>query len=125
LEGDLKNAEKYANIAVSTNRYNGKAQNYLGNCYHLKGDFEKAREYYMEAVSVDALCVEAMYNLGLAYKEKSSFSDALIWFEKLHSILKSGANASLLLKTLPRSSIHPSSPGEHAPAIASVHAKKM
>lgn len=85
----MKNAEKYANIAVDTNRYNGKAQNNLGNCHHLMGDFEKAREYYLEAVSVDALCVEAMYNLGLAYKENSSFLDALAWFEKLHSILKS------------------------------------
>jgi intraflagellar transport protein 88 len=89
LEGDLKNAEKYADIAVATNRYNAKAQNNLGNCHHLKGNFDKAREYYLEAVSVDALCVEAMYNLGLAYKENSSFSDALVWFEKLHSILKS------------------------------------
>lgn len=88
LEGDLKHAMKYANIAVSTNRYNAKAQNNLGNCHHLKGEFDKAAEYYLEAVSVDAYCVEAMYNLGLAYKGKNEYSEALNWFGKLHSILK-------------------------------------
>ena len=107
LEGDYKNAEKYSEIAVNTDKYNAKALTNRGNCFFYKGkikfnkdkllihiflyigNYEKAKEHYLEAVSVDALCVEAMYNLALVFKRSSSWDDALQWFEKVHSILQS------------------------------------
>ncbi|KAI9209698.1 uncharacterized protein BJ171DRAFT_484804 [Polychytrium aggregatum] len=91
LEGDYKQAEKYADIAVNTDRYNAKAQTNRGNCHYVKVNFEKAKEHYMEAVSVDAVCTEAMYNLGLVCKKMGSYSEGLQWFEKLHGILRNSA----------------------------------
>ncbi|KAJ1565120.1 Intraflagellar transport protein 88, partial [Cladochytrium tenue] len=63
LEGEFRQAEKYAEAAVAADRYNAKALTNLGNCQYQKGSFDKAKEYYQEAVNVDALCTEAMYNL--------------------------------------------------------------
>lgn len=39
LEGDIRNAEKYADIAVTTDRYNAKAHTNRGNCYFNQGGF--------------------------------------------------------------------------------------
>ena len=36
-EGELQEAEKYAQKAVQLDRYNAKAMNNLGNCYFRKG----------------------------------------------------------------------------------------
>ena len=107
LDGDFKQAEKYAELAIQTDRYNAKAQTNLGNCHFKKGNFEKAKIHYQEAVSVDALCTEAMYNLGLYYysypfriliyeiglvnKKLELYSESLVWFEKLHAILRNSA----------------------------------
>eukprot|EP00842_Homolaphlyctis_polyrhiza_P000412 jgi/Hompol1/1371/HPOL_005581-RA len=89
LEGDYKQSEKYADIAIEHDRYNAKAQTNRGNCDFVKGNYERARDRYHEAVSVDAVCTEAMYNLGLVYKKLESYAESLQWFEKLHSILRS------------------------------------
>ncbi|KAJ3218850.1 Intraflagellar transport protein 88 [Dinochytrium kinnereticum] len=83
LDGDYKQAEKYAELAINTDRYNAKALTNRGNWL-----YDKAREFYQEAVNVDAVCTEAMYNLGLANKKLGNFSDGLQWFEKLHAILR-------------------------------------
>ncbi|KAI9014777.1 hypothetical protein BC832DRAFT_546444 [Gaertneriomyces semiglobifer] len=91
LDGDLKQAERYADAAISADRYNAKAHTNRGNCAYVRGDYDKARQYYQEAVSVDAVCTEAMYNLGLANKQSGRFSEALQWFEKLYSMLRNSA----------------------------------
>ncbi|KAJ3053393.1 Intraflagellar transport protein 88, partial [Rhizophlyctis rosea] len=91
LDGDYKQAEKYCDIAIASDRYNAKAQTNKGNCFFVKGTFDKAKEYYQEAISVDAACTEAMYNLGLVNKRSGSPQDALQWFEKLHAILRNNA----------------------------------
>nr|KAJ3419677.1 Intraflagellar transport protein 88 [Polyrhizophydium stewartii] len=89
LEGDYRQSEKYADIAIEHDRYNAKAQTNRGNCDFMRGQLDRARDRYHEAVSVDAVCTEAMYNLGLVYKRMEIYSEALQWFEKLHSILRS------------------------------------
>ncbi|KAI8806826.1 hypothetical protein BJ742DRAFT_898538 [Cladochytrium replicatum] len=108
LEGEYKQAEKYAEVAITHDRYNAKAQTNRGNCLFVKGKFvfsirlgsftnnysaqyDKAREHYLEAVGVDALCTEAMYNLGLVNKRLCKYVDALQWFDKLHSILRNSS----------------------------------
>ncbi|KAI8920728.1 intraflagellar transport protein 88 [Entophlyctis helioformis] len=89
LEGDWRQSEKYADIAIEHDRYNAKAQTNRGNCDYVRGQYDRARERYQEAVSVDAVCTEAMYNLGLVNKKMELYSESLQWFEKLHSILRS------------------------------------
>lgn len=91
LEGEYKHAEKYAEVAISADRYNAKALTNLGNCHFHKGAFDKAKECFAEAVGVDATCTEAMYNLGLVNKKMGLYPDALQWFEKLHLILRNSA----------------------------------
>ncbi|KAI9343452.1 hypothetical protein DFJ73DRAFT_518914 [Zopfochytrium polystomum] len=91
LEGEYKQAEKYAELAINSDRYNAKALTNYGNCLFQKGMYDRAREYYQEAVGVDALCTEAMYNLGLVNKKLGLYPDGLQWFEKLHSILRNSA----------------------------------
>ncbi|KAJ3015302.1 Intraflagellar transport protein 88 [Thoreauomyces humboldtii] len=91
LDGDHKQAEKYAEVAITTDRYNAKAQTNRGNCYYVRGNFEKAREHYQQAISVDAVCTEAMYNLGLVNKQLGLHLEALQWFEKLYAILRNSA----------------------------------
>ncbi|KAJ3111494.1 Intraflagellar transport protein 88 [Physocladia obscura] len=91
LEGDYRHAEKYARLALTTDKYNAKAQTNLGNCYFVKEEWNKAKECYQEAVGVDALCTEATYNLGLAHKKLDEFGEAYLCFEKLHAILRNSA----------------------------------
>lgn len=87
LEGDIAQADKYANLAVRHDRYNAKALVNKGNCLNEKGDLERAKELYLEAIGVEADCVEAIFNLGLVNKLMGIFSEALQAFEKLHSII--------------------------------------
>ncbi|KAJ3247283.1 Intraflagellar transport protein 88 [Chytriomyces hyalinus] len=91
LESEFKQAEKYAELAINTDRYNAKAQTNLGNCHFSKGNYERAKEYYQEAISVDAVCTEAMYNLGLVHKKLEEYHEAFQCFEKLHAILRNSA----------------------------------
>ncbi|KAJ3390058.1 Intraflagellar transport protein 88 [Entophlyctis sp. JEL0112] len=91
LESDYRHAEKYARLAVSSDRYNAKAQNNLGNCFFVKEEWEAAKTCYQEAVSMDALCTEATYNLGLVHKKLHEYDEALVCFEKLHAVLRNSS----------------------------------
>ena len=44
LENDFSEAEKYAEIAISYDRYNAKALVNRGNCLYVKNDFLRAKE---------------------------------------------------------------------------------
>ena len=46
LQGDLEQAEKYAEHARTTDSYNAAAFVNLGNCCYQKGDIEKAKEMF-------------------------------------------------------------------------------
>jgi len=87
LEGDNKNAEKYADLAVRADRYNAKALVNRANYIFSKGDMESARELYLEAIGVEADCVEAIYNLGLSNKRLGHLEESLQAFKKLHRII--------------------------------------
>ncbi|XP_045196090.1 intraflagellar transport protein 88 homolog isoform X2 [Mercenaria mercenaria] len=88
LENDLGQADKYAEVAMTADRYNPYALVNKGNVLYSKGDFEKAREFYREALQNDSSCVEALYNLGLTNKRIGRLEDALDAFYKLHAILR-------------------------------------
>ncbi|XP_065906422.1 intraflagellar transport protein 88 homolog [Dysidea avara] len=88
LEGDLKQAEKYADLAMSTDRYNPCALVNKGNCLFTSGQYEKASECYQEALSIEATCSEALHNLALCHKRMNQLPEALDHFTKLHSIIR-------------------------------------
>ena len=88
LQGDIEEAEKYADLARTADSYNAAAFVNLGNCCFKKGDIEKAKELYMVALDNDASCVEALYNCGLCNKKLGLHEDALEDFFKLHSIVR-------------------------------------
>lgn len=87
LEGDYQQAEKQADIAMKSDRYNAKALVSKGNCLYAAGDFNQARSMYLEAVGVEADCVEAIYNLGLVNLKLNNLQEASSAFDKLHTSL--------------------------------------
>jgi intraflagellar transport protein 88 len=87
LEGDMKSSERYAELAVRTDRYNAKALVNKANYLFVKGELEQAKELFLEAIGVEADCVEAIYNLGLANKKLGAYKDSLQAFKKLHRII--------------------------------------
>ena len=88
LEGQFATADKYADIAISADRYNANALVNKGNCLFMNGEYDKARDLFQDAVDVEASCTEAVFNLGLTYKKQGSLEDALDCFLKLHTILR-------------------------------------
>lgn len=89
LEGDFAQAEKQADLAIKSDRYNAKALVNKGNCMYVAGEFGRAREMYLEAVGVEADCVEAIYNLGLVNLKLDNLQEAQSAFDKLHTSLAS------------------------------------
>ncbi|CAH2225249.1 intraflagellar transport 88 homolog isoform X1 [Pelobates cultripes] len=91
LEEEYSHADIYADLAVSSDRYNPAALTNKGNVIFASGDFEKAAEYYREALRNDSSCTEALYNLGLTYKNLNRLEESLDCFLKLHAILRNSA----------------------------------
>lgn len=89
LERDLQQAERYADMAIMSDRYNPAALVNKANVLYSNNEYEKAREYYQEALQNDSSCVEALYNLGLSNKMIGRFEESLDCFYKLHAILRS------------------------------------
>ncbi|OMJ89911.1 hypothetical protein SteCoe_7798 [Stentor coeruleus] len=87
IEKDYKNAEKYSDIAIKTDRYNAKALVNKGNCLYIRGEYETSKEFFLEAIGVEADCVEAIYNLGLVNRKMEVDLEALQAFEKLQTIM--------------------------------------
>ena len=77
LEGDYKNSEKYADVAINFDRYNAKALVNRGNCLYMKNEFMRAKEQFLEAIGVEADCIEALYNLAFVNKKLNMFVEAL------------------------------------------------
>jgi len=89
LEGEYEQAEREADIAMRSDRYNAKALVNKGNCLFVAGNYQGARDMYLEAVGVEADCVEAIYNLGLTNVRLQAFDQAHHAFDKLHTVLPS------------------------------------
>jgi intraflagellar transport protein 88 len=89
LEGEYEQAEKEADVAMRSDRYNAKALVNKGNCLFVAGNYQGARDMYLEAVGVEADCVEAIYNLGLTNIRIGALDQAHHAFDKLHTVLPS------------------------------------
>ncbi len=87
VEGDISNADKYANLAIENERYNHKALVNKGNIHFQKEDYMKAKEYYLEAIGVQSDCIEAIYNLGMVNVRMEAIYEAIQAFEKLNSVV--------------------------------------
>uniref|UniRef100_A0A8C2H227 Intraflagellar transport protein 88 homolog n=1 Tax=Cyprinus carpio TaxID=7962 RepID=A0A8C2H227_CYPCA len=91
LEKDYDQADRYAELAMSADRYNPAALVNKGNTEFVKEDYEKAAEFYKEALRNDSSCTEALYNLGLTYKKLCRLDKALDCFLQLQAILRNSA----------------------------------
>ncbi|XP_033125013.1 intraflagellar transport protein 88 homolog [Anneissia japonica] len=91
LQHDYNQAEKYAELAMTADRYNPSALVNKGNCIYATGQYDKAQEYYREALRTESSCTEALYNLGLVNKQLGQNEAALECFLKLHAILRNSA----------------------------------
>uniref|UniRef100_A0AAQ4S7J3 Intraflagellar transport protein 88 homolog n=1 Tax=Gasterosteus aculeatus aculeatus TaxID=481459 RepID=A0AAQ4S7J3_GASAC len=100
LEKDYEQADRYADLAMTADRYNPAALINKGNTVFIKQDHEKAAEFYKEALRNDSSCTEALYNLGLTYKRLNRLEEALDCFLKLHAILRNSAQVMYQLTTL-------------------------
>ena len=89
LEGEMDNGEKWADIAIESDRYNPRALVNKGNFAFQRGEFDKARDLFNEAINVEADCVEAIYNLGLTTKQMGRYEEALQVFKRLLTIIDS------------------------------------
>ncbi|XP_018551914.1 intraflagellar transport protein 88 homolog isoform X5 [Lates calcarifer] len=100
LEKDYDQADRYADLAMTADRYNPAALINKGNTVFIKQDYEKAAEFYKEALRNDSSCTEALYNLGLTYKKLNRLEEALDCFLKLHAILRNSAQVMYQLAHL-------------------------
>ncbi|XP_034429558.1 intraflagellar transport protein 88 homolog isoform X4 [Hippoglossus hippoglossus] len=100
LEKEYEQAERYADLAMTADRYNPAALINKGNTLFVKQDYEKAAEFYKEALRNDSSCTEALYNLGLSYKKLNRLEEALDCFLKLHAILRNSAQVMYQLAHL-------------------------
>ncbi|GAA31648.2 Intraflagellar transport protein 88 [Clonorchis sinensis] len=91
LEGDLTQADRYADQALAADRYNPSALVNKGNVLFKQQNYERARDCYAEALQDDSSCVEALYNLGLVCKKLERYEEALEAFFKLHAVLRNSA----------------------------------
>ncbi|KAK9806351.1 hypothetical protein WJX72_011075 [[Myrmecia] bisecta] len=89
LEEDLANAERYADLAVKTDRYSAQALVNKGNAAAGRGDLDTAKSLYTEAIAAEADCVEAIYNLGIVQRRLGVHDDALRCFKKLSIMMPS------------------------------------
>uniref|UniRef100_UPI003AAD858C intraflagellar transport protein 88 homolog isoform X4 n=1 Tax=Centroberyx gerrardi TaxID=166262 RepID=UPI003AAD858C len=100
LEKDYDQADRYADLAMTADRYNPAALINKGNTVFVRQDYEKAAEFYKEALRNDSSCTEALYNLGLTYKKLNRLEEALDCFLKLHAILRNSAQVMYQLANL-------------------------
>ncbi|XP_048388465.1 intraflagellar transport protein 88 homolog isoform X1 [Stegostoma tigrinum] len=100
LENDFGLADRYADLAMSADRYNPAALTNKGNCVFVRGDYEKAAEFYKEALRNDSSFTEALYNLGLTYKKLNRLEEALDCFLKLHAIMRNSAQVMYQIANL-------------------------
>uniref|UniRef100_A0A8C5BCA3 Intraflagellar transport 88 homolog n=1 Tax=Gadus morhua TaxID=8049 RepID=A0A8C5BCA3_GADMO len=100
LEKDYEQADRYADLAMSADRYNPAALINKGNTCFVRQDYDKAEEFYREALRNDSSCTEALYNLGLTYKRLNRLEEALDGFLKLHAILRNSSQVMFQLAHL-------------------------
>jgi intraflagellar transport protein 88 len=87
LEGDIKNAQKHANLAVETDKYNASALVNKGCVHYLVKEYDEAKDYFTQALTNESDCVQAIYNLALVNKDLKQYKDALAGFKKLHQVI--------------------------------------
>lgn len=86
LEGNYKTSNEYADIAISTSKYNPHALVNKGNCLFIHEDYSRAREFYLEAIAIQSTCFEAIYNLALTNARLGHTAEAIESFTILHTV---------------------------------------
>jgi len=91
LESQYAQADKYADVAITADRYNPQALVNKGNCLFVEEKYDEAANFYKEALEIDSGCTEALYNTALCHKRTNDFELALDCFRKLHNVLQNSA----------------------------------
>ena len=86
LQGDIDAAVEYADVALSSDRFNVCALVNKGNCLFESKHYAAAKDLYNEALGVNADCLQAIFNLGLCNVHLNQQGDAIKAFEKIYSI---------------------------------------
>ncbi|EGD80416.1 hypothetical protein PTSG_11061 [Salpingoeca rosetta] len=87
LENDVKQAERYADLAMDADKYNHCALVNKGNCAFMRKRLEEAQELYQEALAIDSSCSEALFNLGLVHRDLGNLEDALEYFHRVNLLV--------------------------------------
>eukprot|EP00200_Dunaliella_tertiolecta_P002646 CAMPEP_0202352668 /NCGR_PEP_ID=MMETSP1126-20121109/8762_1 /ASSEMBLY_ACC=CAM_ASM_000457 /TAXON_ID=3047 /ORGANISM="Dunaliella tertiolecta, Strain CCMP1320" /LENGTH=799 /DNA_ID=CAMNT_0048944913 /DNA_START=62 /DNA_END=2461 /DNA_ORIENTATION=+ len=87
LEAHTDVADKYAELALKSDRYNARAFVNKGCVLAEKGDYEGAKSLFLEALAIEPYCVEANFNVGLVNLRMDDPESALISFKKLNKML--------------------------------------
>eukprot|EP00656_Telonema_subtile_P051715 TRINITY_DN702_c0_g1_i2.p1 TRINITY_DN702_c0_g1~~TRINITY_DN702_c0_g1_i2.p1 ORF type:complete len:883 (+),score=302.91 TRINITY_DN702_c0_g1_i2:200-2848(+) len=87
LQGDYNNALKYAEEALSAERWNAAALVNKANCLFQKKKYEDAKKEYILAVQAEGDCHNAIYNLALSYVQLKQYPQALEQFMKLQEMV--------------------------------------
>ncbi|KAI1286930.1 Intraflagellar transport protein 88 -like protein [Halotydeus destructor] len=100
VQNELVQADKYADDAISADRFNCGALVNKGNCCYKKGDYERAKEYYKEALTNESTCVEALYNLTLSCKKLGLLEQGLDYVYRLHSLVRNHSHVLYQIASL-------------------------
>jgi len=100
LQGNLKDAKRYADASVKADKFNSASLTNKGNCLVYDGKTDEAIMLYKEALDNDSSCYEALYNLGVIQKKQGNLDEALNCFMKLHSIVRKSAEVMFQIAIL-------------------------
>ena len=97
LQRDYESANRYADEAISIDRYCSGAVLNKGNIFFRQGDFQRAIEYYQEVIANNSTILEAYFNLALAERKLGHYDSALDALYRLRTIIRIPKNQSNML----------------------------
>ncbi|MFH1202482.1 MAG: tetratricopeptide repeat protein [Candidatus Omnitrophota bacterium] len=80
--GDLPNAIKCYQKAISLDSTNASVYNDLGVVYEALGRFKDSEDMYLRSIAIDSKLLAPYFNLGLLYKRKGDLMRAAYYFKK-------------------------------------------
>jgi len=99
-QGNLQLADKFADLALKSDRYSPAALVNKGNVLFQQKNLEDAYTCYHQAVSIDATCTEAQYNSALLQFEMGNFEISADVLLKLNVILPGQPHVLYLLSLI-------------------------
>ncbi len=80
--GDMNNAIKHLDIAVTLDKTSARGWFYLGFAYFFAKNYVKANHCFKEAYRLDASFVESLYNIAVIYEITGDSYKSRVYFNK-------------------------------------------